>query len=236
MSIDFVIFSDRVIDSPSKVSYAICAHLISAVNATPNYTVENTWGYKNPKTGQFDGLTGQLLRGDADVGGTVFFILPSRLEQMDFISMTVHTRLEFVFRAPPLTYVTNIYYLPFVGLVWISTILLLLIGSAIVYITYHSPHQTEPNETNGFISDVLLLAAGLFGQMGTHLNPRSTSSKIAMVQFIKIVIGKMNIVQSNFFFYYLDFIIDLFTLCVYIVHSKNCCITSIDNKQYSNIG
>lgn len=172
--------SDRLIDSPSKVSYTICVHLINAINASGNFSVEKTWGYKNPKTGEFDGMTGQLLRGDADIGGTVIFMIPSRLNQMDFISMTVDTRMEFVFRAPSLTYVSNIYYYPFVGMVWIVTACLLFVGSVIIYFTYDQ-HMSTPNETQDFFSDVLLLSAGLVGQMGTHLNPRATSGQIAMV-------------------------------------------------------
>lgn len=182
---DTVINRDRLIDSPSKVSYTICVHLIDAINATGNFSVEKTWGYRNPKTGEYDGMVGQLLRGDADIGGTIIFMVPSRLKQMEFISMIVDTRTEFVFRAPPLTYVSNIYYYPFVGMVWIVSTCLLLIGSVIVYFTYNSPEANGRNESDGFFSDVLLLAAGLVTQMGTHLNPRSTSGQLAMVILIQ---------------------------------------------------
>lgn len=31
--------------------------------------VYRTWGYKDPKTGQFNGMTGALQRKEADIGG-----------------------------------------------------------------------------------------------------------------------------------------------------------------------
>lgn len=176
-----LIFSDRLVDSPSKASYLICVHLIDSVNGIGNFSIEKTWGYKNPKTGEYDGMTGQLIRKEADIGGTVIFMVPSRLKQMEFISVTVDTRTEFVFRAPPLTYVSNIYYYPFVGIVWIVSICILFGGSIVIYFTYTILKSDRENESSGFFSDVFLLAAGLVSQMGTHLNPRKISGQIAMV-------------------------------------------------------
>lgn len=126
-------------------------------------------------------MIGQLIRKEADIGGTVLFMIPSRLKQMEFISMIVHTRAEFIFRAPPLTYVSNIYYFPFVGIVWIVSICFLFVGSMVVYFTYAMPQPDRANESSGFFSDVFLLAAGLASQMGSHLNPRKISGQIALV-------------------------------------------------------
>lgn len=126
-------------------------------------------------------MSGQLMRKEADIGGTVLFMVASRLNIMDFLSVTVDTRTEFVFRAPPLTYVSNIYYYPFAGIVWIVSICLLFGGSVVIYFTYAIPKPDRENESSGFFSDVLLLAAGLVSQMGTHLNPLKISGQIAMV-------------------------------------------------------
>lgn len=176
-----IVFSDRSVDSPSKASYLICAHLIDSVNGTGNFSVERTWGYKNPKTGEYDGMTGQLMRKEADIGGTVIFMIPSRLKHMEFISVIADTRSEFVFRAPPLTYTSNIYYYPFVGIVWIVSICFLFGGSVIIYFTYAIPPSDQANESSDSFSDVFLLAAGLVSQMGTHLSPRKISGQIATV-------------------------------------------------------
>lgn len=155
--------------------------MIDSINGTRNFSFEKTWGYKNPKTGEYDGMTGQLIRKEADIGGTVIFMVPNRLKQMEFISVIVDTRTEFVFRAPPLTYVSNIYYYPFVGIVWIVSICFLFVGSIVTYFTYAIPQPDRANESSGFFSDVFLLVAGLVSQMGTHLNPRKISGQIAMV-------------------------------------------------------
>lgn len=151
------------------------------MNGTANFSIEKTWGYKNPKTGEFDGMTGALLRKDADIGGTIIYMVPERIPQMDFISMIVDTQAKFVFRAPPLSYVSNIYYYPFVGIVWIASTILLLLGSIIIYFTYILPNDAERNHVRDAFSDIMLLAAGLVGQMGIHVNPRIISGQISSV-------------------------------------------------------
>lgn len=173
-----------MVDSPSKASYPVCVHLIDALNGTANYSIERSWGYLNPKTGEYDGMTGQLIRKEADIGGTVIYQVPERLKQMEFISMIVDTKAKFVFRAPPLSHVSNIFYYPFLGVVWITSAFLVLIGSIIVYFTFVLPNAEERRK-NSFFSDVLLLAAGLITQMGTHLNPRILSGQISTVPNIE---------------------------------------------------
>lgn len=162
----------------------MCVHLIDAINGTANFTVEKTWGYKNPKTGEFNGMTGQLIRKEADIGGTIIYMVPSRLQQMEFVSMIVDTRAEFVFRAPPLSYVANIYYYPFVTAVWIASTILLLTCAIVVYFAFiHSDTELQGQyEVKSFTSEVLLLAAGIMSQMGIHFSPRSSSGQIAMVK------------------------------------------------------
>lgn len=161
-------------------------YLVAAMNGTANFSIEKTWGYKNPKTGEFDGMTGALLRKDADIAGTIWYMVPDRIPQMDFISMIVDTKAKFVFRAPPLSYVSNIYYYPFVGIVWIASIVLLLLGSIIIYFTYILPNDVERNHFRDAFSDIMLLAAGLVGQMGIHVNPRIISGQISTVITVKI--------------------------------------------------
>lgn len=39
------------------------------MNATIRVDIHRTWGYKDPKTGQFSGMSGQLQRKEADIGG-----------------------------------------------------------------------------------------------------------------------------------------------------------------------
>lgn len=40
------------------------------MNATMEGDVHRTWGYKDKKTGEITGLSGQLQRKEADIGGS----------------------------------------------------------------------------------------------------------------------------------------------------------------------
>lgn len=230
---NYSIFSDRFVDSPSKASYPLIVHLIAVMNGTANFSFEKTWGYKNPQTGEFDGMTGQLIRNEADIGGTVLFMVPERLPIMDFISMIIDTRVEFVFRAPPLSYVSNIYYYPFVGAVWIATAVLVVLGSIVIYFTYILPTDEERENSTGAFSDIILLASGLVSQMGTHLNPRILSGHISMV--------KLNIRIFIFFFLFIYqnciskvYSIDLSVVCGHIVYGEYCGFVTINDEEHFN--
>lgn len=105
---------------------------------------------------------------------------PERVSVMEFISMPVKTQCSFVFRAPPLSYVSNIYYLPFAGIVWGCSILLVFIGATIIYSTYVLPESSRWRTTSA-VSEVILLAAGTVTQMGTHVEPKKLSGRISTV-------------------------------------------------------
>lgn len=49
--------------------------------------------------------------------------------------MTTPTRSKFVFRQPKLSYVTNVYTLPFDDYVWLSSIFMVIIVGFVLYIT-----------------------------------------------------------------------------------------------------
>lgn len=94
--------------------------------------------------------------------------------------MVADTSAAFIFRAPPLSYVSNIYYLPFAGIVWGCAILLVIIGATIVYSTFALP-KCNRNYYATAVSEVVLLAAGTVSQMGTHLPTKMLSGKISTV-------------------------------------------------------
>lgn len=114
--------------------------------------------------------------------GTVLFMTPERVAVMEFISMATKTEAKFIFRAPPLSYVSNIYYLPFAGIVWGCSILLVFIGATIIYSTYVLPKSSRWRYTSA-VSEVILLSAGLVTQMGTHSEPKKVSGRISTVSW-----------------------------------------------------
>ncbi|CAH1371106.1 hypothetical protein MTP99_012595 [Tenebrio molitor] len=124
---------DIHIDSIAKVNYVLVEHLSDTVNAVLNYSVRGTWGYKNNES-KWSGMIGELTRNEADIGGTALFLTSDRIEIIDYIAMTTPTRSKFIFRQPKLSYVANVFTLPFDGLVWASTCALLLIMTMVLYV------------------------------------------------------------------------------------------------------
>lgn len=151
------------------------------MNGTAEFSFKNSEGFEDPQTGEFDGMIGQLTRKEADIGGTVLHMLPERVSQMDFISMIVDTRSEIIFRAPPLSYVSNIYYYPFVGIVWLASAVLTILGSVEIYFAYILRNEKARDQILDGLSDIILLASGLVCQVGIHLSPRSLSGRISSV-------------------------------------------------------
>lgn len=173
-------FRETETDAISKVSYIIANRLIDAMNGTVEFNVERTWGYKDPKTGAYSGMTGQLQRQEVDLGGTVMFMTPDRVEMVEYLSMTTPTRAAFVFRAPPLSYVSNIYYLPFQFIVWICTVCLVILCTIIIYVTFRLPASDAEKEAIN-ATDFMLMAVGSVCQMGSQLAPKILSARISIV-------------------------------------------------------
>lgn len=176
--------SDRTIDSPTKVPYPLTLHLIDSLNGTANVTFEKTWGYYNPNTKIHNGMTGHVIRGEVDIGGTILFMTDERVGAMEFISMIAETKVLFVFRAPPLSYVSNIYYMPFDGSVWLYSSILVMIGSIIVYWTFATKLDNHKQEEVYPPSDMLLIAAGTVCQCDSEIKPKTISSKFSSVKIL----------------------------------------------------
>lgn len=102
---------------------------------------------------------------------------PERVDHIEFLSMINPTRGTFIFRAPPLSYISNIYYLPFAEIVWYCVIALVIISTFLIYLTFKITKENSLNH-----SDYFLFAISTVCQMGSHLNPKRSSGKIAMVR------------------------------------------------------
>lgn len=179
-------FSDRLEDSSSKSAYPLFMQVIRAINGTPKFMIEKSEGIEDIQTGKFDGLIGQLIRKEVDIGGTAVYMMSNRVQNIDFIPLNIQIRSEILLRAPPLSYVSNIYYYPFVGIVWIASAIFTVLGAMEIYFTYILPKTgTDINtDTRDGFSEILLLASGLISQVGLHLSPRKTSGQIAEVAYI----------------------------------------------------
>lgn len=158
------------------------------------------------------------------------FMTPERLPYLDYLSMILPTQGVFVFRAPPLSYVSNIYYLPFVGMVWICSGVLVILATILVFLTFRFPREKD----QPFIfSDFVLYAVSTICQMGSSLSPKRASGRIAMVCKCLCLFSKFNFFL--FGFSVLVFILFGIDIHLYIVYGKYCCIVTINIEKYSNI-
>nr|CAI5837535.1 unnamed protein product [Callosobruchus analis] len=123
-------YRQKHIDPVTKTNWIQVGHLFNMLNVTFNKLWSNSWGYWDPETNKFTGMLGDLQSGIAEFGGTPCFYTLDRTEYVDFIPAWTPTSITFVFRyyfevrAPPLSYVTNIFTLPFNTHVWYSSFVL----------------------------------------------------------------------------------------------------------------
>lgn len=114
-------------DPITKVNYILTNYLMSYVNASINYSIVNSWGYKDDKSGEWNGMVGQLIRNEVEVGSSPLFMTIERIPLIQYIAMPTPTGSRFVFRSPKLSYTDNIFLLPFDEFVWCCLIVLVII-------------------------------------------------------------------------------------------------------------
>lgn len=188
---------EKHIDTIAKVNYIFMLHLSDMFNATIEFSVQSTWGYKD-KNNSWSGMIGELTRQEADIGGTPLFLTTDRIAIIDYIAMTTPTKSKFVFRQPKLSYITNVFTLPFDNQVWVSSIVMVLILAVALYtvvswewkrkrLAKTVEFKSDPELRNNFL-DVLLLAFGAMCQQGSHVVPYTTSGRIiTIVLFISLM-------------------------------------------------
>lgn len=164
------------------------------MNATGVFTYTKTWGYFDSATNRVTGMFGELLEKKADIGGTSSFMLPDRVARFEFVSMVVPTLASFIFRPPSLSNVANIYYLPFKGMVWVCSGLLVVIACFVIYLAVSRHH----GDTTSRISDIALLGVGAICQMGSHVETKFLSTKISTVRKTSILNASLYITEQNF--------------------------------------
>lgn len=81
-------FSHYRVDTISKLALLITQHWVDSVNATLVIDVHRTWGYRDPKTGFYTGMSGQLQRKEADIGGNLKPI---------YLAILVHNKIQIHF-------------------------------------------------------------------------------------------------------------------------------------------
>lgn len=125
--------SDKHIDTLTKSNYVLTNYIVAYVNATVRYSIVPSWGYQNRTSGRWDGMIGELVENEADIGATALFMTDDRAGTIQYIAMPAATGSLFMFRAPKLSYTDNVFLLPFDDLVWLC--LLALVFVTAVFLT-----------------------------------------------------------------------------------------------------
>ncbi|XP_071448654.1 ionotropic receptor 75a-like [Hetaerina americana] len=120
-------------DTSTKMNYHLLKQIFDVMNATTRFVTVDSWGYE--ENGTYDGMVGQVLRGEVEIGGTPLLINRERVEILEYLGITSHSKFRFIFRQPRLPAVGNIFLLPFGTSVWVSSFAMLVITSIFLYST-----------------------------------------------------------------------------------------------------
>ncbi|XP_063232174.1 glutamate receptor ionotropic, delta-2-like [Bacillus rossius redtenbacheri] len=177
---------DKHIDTITKLNYILLLHVVDIMNASMELSIVDTWGY--PSNGSWSGMVGSLQRKEADIGATALFFTANRLPVIDYIAMTTPTRSKFVFRQPPLSFVTNVFMLPFSQGVWLCSAGLVAVCTTALYCALTRESRQDASSRAVSWSDVLLLSLGAVCQQGSQVQPRGTSGRIVtIVLFVAVL-------------------------------------------------
>ncbi|KAL4705622.1 hypothetical protein ACJJTC_002008 [Scirpophaga incertulas] len=113
------------------------------------------------------------------------------MEVIDYIAMVGSTAVRFVFREPPLAYISNIFALPFTGAVWLAIGVCVLCCAIFLYFTSRweanmSKHQFQ---LDGSWADIIILIIGAVLQQGCTLEPRYAAGRtVTLLLFLALTI------------------------------------------------
>uniref|UniRef100_A0A6P7G9H1 Ionotropic receptor 75a-like n=1 Tax=Diabrotica virgifera virgifera TaxID=50390 RepID=A0A6P7G9H1_DIAVI len=111
-------FRNIHIDAISKLNWIIVGLLLSTLNASSTNIFQPTWGYREGNSTIYSGMIGDLQTNRAEIGGTASFFTLDRLDVIEYVAPSAPTFMKFIFKAPPLSYVSNVFTLPFDTYVW----------------------------------------------------------------------------------------------------------------------
>ncbi|XP_062529325.1 uncharacterized protein LOC101739820 [Bombyx mori] len=183
--------SDEVndhIDTITKVNFPSTNHLLDFLNAERKYVFVNTWGYRI--NGTWNGLTGFLVNGDVEIGGSPMFFTAERTAVVDFISSPTPTRSKFVFQQPKLSYENNLFLLSFRTAVWYSTLALIsLIFTMLLAVTAWEWKKMSQIKTRDIdagvlrpsVTDVTMLVFGATCQQGSTVELKGSLGRVVML-------------------------------------------------------
>ncbi|KAF9424006.1 hypothetical protein HW555_000715, partial [Spodoptera exigua] len=180
---------DDHVDTITKVNFPTTNHLLDFLNAKRKYIFADTWGYK--VNGTWNGMTGYLVRGEVEIGGSPMFFTFERVSIVDYISSPTPTRSKFVFQQPKLSYENNLFLLPFNTTVWYCTIALVFIIYLVLLLVTKwewkkTKHSIETREKDAGVLranvvDIIILIFGAACQQGSPSELKGSLGRIVML-------------------------------------------------------
>ncbi|XP_026320832.1 glutamate receptor-like [Hyposmocoma kahamanoa] len=167
-------------DSIAKISWSNVRLAFEVLNATPRYIFSHRWGYK--QNGVWSGMIDDLYSNRADVG-TNCLVLQERLSVVVYTDVLAPFHVRFIFRQPPLSYVSNIFSLPFSTGVWVAMAICTALSAVSLYLAsrWEVTLGKSPSQLDGSIGDALLLTMSAVGQQGCVMEPRKASGRIMVL-------------------------------------------------------
>ncbi|XP_067005102.2 ionotropic receptor 75a-like [Anabrus simplex] len=208
-------FVDKHIDSITKNNYILLTHVLETVNASVEYIIVDSWGYAT--NGSWSGMVGSLQRKEADIGATALFFTADRLPILDYIALTTPTRAAFLFRQPPLSYVSNIFTLPFTTSVWVASAVLVFVSAVMLYMTtvWEDRHQLKPSWV-----EVTMVTLGAVCQQGSPFVSHGVPGRIVMILLFIAVMFLYTSYSANI---------------VALLQSSTTSIKTLDNLLHSHL-
>ncbi|KAI5640158.1 ligand-gated ion channel domain-containing protein [Phthorimaea operculella] len=174
-------------DYIAKVSWLNVRLGFQMLNATPRYIWAYRWGYVF--NGSWSGMIDDMRRGKADVG-TNLLVKADRMDVVTYTDNLAPFRVRFILRQPPLSYVANIFSLPFSAGVWLALLVCTLasFGGVWAATRWEAKFKLSPHQLDGSFSDALLITMSAFSQQGCSVEPHKPSGRImSLIMFMTLM-------------------------------------------------
>ena len=147
-----------------------------------NVVKDGNWGGKDKQTGQWNGMVGEVMRGEADIAVADLTINSDRETAIDFTYPFMSTGITILYKKPTKTLSLWSFMLPFSRNLWILMVgVLMAAGFIQVYVgrftpyewTNNTPCRTEEELENAYSKvNSLWFSVGAIMQQGSEIAPK----------------------------------------------------------------
>lgn len=196
-------FVDVDVDTIGKMGHKLGVVVLQFMNATPTTIVRNSWGVPNATTGQWSGMIGDMVAGDTELGGTAMFLRKERTAVVEYMSVGLESWTKIVFRAPKLSYTTNVYLLPFERGVWGAAIILFIAMTFLLLLSARGEWNIllvkaergevmdSPDVVKSLrprLIDIVFVIFSAICNQGSSYNPLSVGGRIILLSCLVMVV------------------------------------------------